>query len=376
MTIMDATMPDMPPRHGSMNGQTNAPKRPAKAPAKAWYKRIHEPGFSGTIFYIGLLITALYGSATAATHWAHLPFLVVLGPIALLEVGGVYLSAMADERRKLGEGAIAARAMSAAFAVSAALLNWFGHQADGVKLAGFFAGISIGGYGVWLIRSGQRRRDQLRAEGRLPAAPPSYGARWFSSPFVTWQARQLAKANPSMGLYDSIQAIELAPKIRPLLYAKLVGIHGEAEAKAIMALMDAGGMIEMIRQLINFQSIAEVVATQINTAGNTANAQARRAAATAVANANRPAPADGAVRRRIVRGRGRHQGAGGAGERRPATETYALYLQIKAADSSLSEQEIAEQLGISPRGLRKAIQSAKESTGEQPLVPVPVPVPA
>jgi len=71
----------------------------------------------------------------------------------------------------------------------------------------FFAGMSALGYGVWLINAGARRRDQMRADGNLPAVGPAYGLwRWLRHPAETRAAHALAQADPALGLYGSLAA--------------------------------------------------------------------------------------------------------------------------------------------------------------------------
>ncbi len=159
----------------------------------------------GATFYTVVAATALAGQAGAAVAWLHWPLLFAVPAVAALELGGIALAARADFRRRLGETALAARVLSAAVAVFAVAFNWLGHTDH--RAGGFFAGMSALGYGVWLIQAGDRRRDQLRAEGKLPPTPPVYGyAQWTAHPWVTRRARALALADPTLGLYGSLAA--------------------------------------------------------------------------------------------------------------------------------------------------------------------------
>lgn len=159
-------------------------------------------------FYLGVAAVALAGQTTAAVSWLHWPIVTALPAVALLEVGGIALAARADFRRRLGEQAIPARLLSGAVAVFAVVFNWLGHASH--LQGGFFAGMSALGYAVWLINSGDRRRDQLRAAGKLPPTPPAYGWwRWLRHPARTARARALALAE-GLDLYGSLTAVRTA----------------------------------------------------------------------------------------------------------------------------------------------------------------------
>ncbi|WP_020522396.1 hypothetical protein [Catelliglobosispora koreensis] len=180
---------------------------------------ISQPRVSGktadilsSVFYGGVALTALAGQISAADKLGISSAIAVPG-IALLELGGVALAARADFRRRLGENAYAARILSGAVAVFAVVFNWYGH-ADNLYAAGVFSFMSALGYLVWLINSGDRRRDQLRAEGKLTATPPVYGiAQWAKHPFLTRRARALASADPSLGVHGSLEAAADADRL-------------------------------------------------------------------------------------------------------------------------------------------------------------------
>ena len=111
--------------------------------------------------------------------------------------------ANADVRRRLGERADGVAACcprpSPAFAVA---FNWMAH--DNKLLAGFFAGMSALGYLVWLMHTENQRRDRLRATGDLPPTTPAYEVvgHWVRHPWLTLRAKNLAKADARLGLYE------------------------------------------------------------------------------------------------------------------------------------------------------------------------------
>jgi hypothetical protein len=161
-------------------------------------------------FYVVVLLVALAGQVSGAVETLHLPLLTAIPAISALELGGVVVLANADVRRRLGESALASRILSGAIAVGAVAFNWLTH-ADHL-LGGFFAGMSALGYLVWLMHTENQRRDRLRATGQLAAVTPAYEVvgHWLAHPWLTRRARALAKADPTLGLYESLAAARAA----------------------------------------------------------------------------------------------------------------------------------------------------------------------
>lgn len=162
------------------------------------------------VFYLVVLGIALTGSAQVAVSWLHWPPVACYAAVAAVELGAVTLSVHGDKRRRKGERAIAARLLSAAVAVGGVAMNLLGHQHRPGQAA-FFAGMSALGYLVWLIDSGARRRDQLRAEGRLPQPRQTYSlADWLTKPGLVIEARHLADETPTLGRAGSLRAATAA----------------------------------------------------------------------------------------------------------------------------------------------------------------------
>jgi hypothetical protein len=161
-------------------------------------------------FYVVVLLVALAGQVSGAVEALHIPLLAAIPAVGALELGGIVVLANADVRRRLGERATASRVLSAAIAAGAVAFNWLAH-ADHL-LGGFFAGMSALGYLVWLMHTENQRRDRLRATGQLPAVTPAYEliGHWLAHPWYTRRARALAKADPQLGLYDSLAAARAA----------------------------------------------------------------------------------------------------------------------------------------------------------------------
>ncbi|GAA4259953.1 hypothetical protein [Dactylosporangium darangshiense] len=124
---------------------------------------------------------------------------------AVIDLGGVVTSAFADWRQRLGEGAYGWRVLSAGSVTIGVVINVLGHY-DVPYLATVFGGLGIFAYAVWLMHSAARRRDALRAAGKLADTAPVYGlAQWWREPAVTRRARSLALAH-RLALHESLDA--------------------------------------------------------------------------------------------------------------------------------------------------------------------------
>ncbi|MDT5040103.1 MAG: hypothetical protein QOE51_1088, partial [Actinoplanes sp.] len=143
---------------------------------------------------------------------AVLPFAVCLELLAMA------LAALADERLRLGERAYGFRTFSAAVAVVAVGIQVVGHWPD-VYWSGVFGVLSSSAYLLWLLHSAARRRDALRAAGKLADTAPDYGLwRRVRHPVWTARAAELARQGRvdgtngrwrALGLFESLQAAQL-----------------------------------------------------------------------------------------------------------------------------------------------------------------------
>lgn len=176
----------------------------------------------GNAFYVVAAIVAFAGATTAAVEWLGWPLIPAAAAVAVFELGAIALTARADLRRRLGERAVAARLLSAAAAMFAVAFQWLGHSDHRQGL--FFAGTSALAYATWLVNSADRRRDALRADGKLPPTPPVYGlVQWAQHPMLTRRARHLALQQPALGLYGSLTAAA-AQKRTEVRQAALAGL--------------------------------------------------------------------------------------------------------------------------------------------------------
>ena len=173
-------------------------------------RAVSRTAFMRQAFYVVVLLVALAGQVSGAVETLHIPLLAAIPAVGALELGGVVVLANADVRRRLGERANASRILSAAIAAGAVAFNWLAHSDH--LLGGFFAGMSALGYLVWLMHTENQRRDRLRATGQLAHVVPAYElvGHWLAHPWRTRRARSLAKADPQLGLYDSLAAARAA----------------------------------------------------------------------------------------------------------------------------------------------------------------------
>lgn len=141
-------------------------------------------------------------------------------PFALcLELLAMALAAMADERMRLGERAYGLRAFSSAVAAVAVGIQVAGHWPD-LYWAAVFGVLSSSAYALWMLHAAARRRDALRAAGKLADTAPDYGLwRRMRHPALTARAAELAREGHRdattgqwrpLALFESLRAAEQA----------------------------------------------------------------------------------------------------------------------------------------------------------------------
>ncbi|MDG4795414.1 hypothetical protein [Micromonospora sp. WMMD1082] len=145
---------------------------------------------------IGSIIGQIWVGVTvppwpAAIDWWWRALLVA--PFAaVIDLGGVVTSAFADTRRRRGETAYGWRILSIGSVTTGVCINLIGHG-DVPYLAAVFGGLGVFAYTVWLLHAADRRRDALRAAGKLADTAPSYSrAQRRREPEVTRRAELLA----------------------------------------------------------------------------------------------------------------------------------------------------------------------------------------
>ena len=336
------------------------------------------------MFYLVVLGVALAGAGQAATGWLDWRPPFAFAAVAAVELGGVALSVHADERRRLGERALSARLLSTLVAAGAVTTNFFGHLQH-IGSAAFFAGMSALGYSVWTIHSGARRRDQLRAVGKIQPTTPAYGVlTWLHHPTLTTRARGLAAADPTLGVLGSLAAACHEQDVRrhraaiaTVLHRKIRATLDPAAADIAVAVCDLDQVAERLRASADYGGLTALIeadltsanlalpvpadATMAEPAGNPpsasppvslpASASAPRTELTPTTVAAQPA-------------RSKRRPAVSGSEPGPALErTFALTKQAAAsmAASGMDVSQIAVALGVTPRQVRKALQLAPDA---------------
>jgi hypothetical protein len=302
-------------------------------------------------FYVVVLLVALAGQVSGAVEALGIPLAAAIPAVAALELGGIVVLANADVRRRLGERAIASRLLSVAIAAAAVTFNWLAH-ADHL-LGGFFAGMSALGYLVWLMHTENQRRDRLRVKGDLPPTTPAYEVlgHVLRHPLVTARARSMAKADPRLGLYDSLAAAraEIRRERRQAAIAKV--LHGKIKAAVdprtadiAIAVYDLDEIAGRLAAQADYDGLTALLAADL--------APARLAPATAIAlpkeeaqaEPDAPAPpAEAAPTSRSTKAK-----------RRPAAETRRLAAELLVRPRT--QVEVAAALEVSPRYLRDVMR--------------------
>lgn len=224
-----------------------------------------------TLLYVVVLLTAGYGQATGIVALLGLPLLFAIPIVAVMELFAVVFAHNAQERRKLGEAAWASWIFAAALAAFAVVINWGGHYRANVLLAGFFAGLSAAGFIAYLIISGGKRRDVLRAEGKLAKQPPIYGPlQWLTQPRLTRRARALAierglKLHPSLAAAAAeIEQARRRRAIYALVRQDMDEAFGPQVAELVATVADPDRLAAEIERQVDWERIAAALAARVD----------------------------------------------------------------------------------------------------------------
>ena len=221
-------------------------------------------------FYFVVLLVALAGQVSGAVEALGIPLVAAIPAVAALELGGIVVLANADVRRRLGERANASRLLSVAIAASAVTFNWLAHTNH--LLGGFFAGMSALGYMVWLMHTENQRRDRLRVKGDLPPTTPAYEVvgHWLRHPWLTVRARALAKADPRLGLYDSIASARAEIRrerrqaaISKVLHRKIKSAVDPKTADIAIAVYDLDEIAARLADSADYDGLTALIAADL-----------------------------------------------------------------------------------------------------------------
>ncbi|WP_433211248.1 hypothetical protein ACQP00_50120 [Dactylosporangium sp. CS-047395] len=252
-------------------------------------KTVKQTSYMRQLFYFVVLLVALAGQVSGAVEALGIPLIWAIPAVGALELGGIVVLANADVRRRLGEKATASRILSAAIAAFAVAFNWMAH--DNKLLAGFFAGMSALGYLVWLMHTENQRRDRLRAKGDLPPTTPAYEVvgHWVRHPWITLRAKNLAKADVSLGLYSSIAAARAEKRkeqrtaaIAKVLHRKIRSAVDPKTADIAVAVYDLDEIAVRLADGADYDGLTALIAADL--------APARLAAISATPPVTPPAP--------------------------------------------------------------------------------------
>jgi hypothetical protein len=255
-------------------------------------------------FYIAGAATALIGQVWAGVE--HVPFPddvptwgrigLVAAPVAVLELGGVATSAMADLRRRKGEDALSFRIMSGLTAVTAVGFNVVGHLNE-LYLAVGFGGLSAFAYTLWLAHSNARRRDALRGKGKLAKLPPVYPL-WFRirERKAYLLAREIAQEF-DLGVWDSIREARdrLRTEARHSDIASAVEDLIRHEYKDARAARIAAASVDMdklaaeVASRTDYEAWADVIGKSLKPGVHTKQTVAKKAVAKTTGSRRRPA---------------------------------------------------------------------------------------
>lgn len=236
-------------------------------------RSVRRTSYMRQLFYVVVLLVALAGQVSGAVEALGIPLLWAIPAVGALELGGIVVLANADVRRRLGEKATASRILSVAIAAFAVAFNWLAH--DNKLLAGFFAGMSALGYLVWLMHTENQRRDRLRATGDLPAVTPAYEVigHWMRHPWLTLRAKNLAKADPRLGLYSSIAAAKAEKRkeqrtgaIAKVLHRKIRAAVDPTTADIAVAVYDLDEIAVRLADGADYDGLTALIAADLHPA--------------------------------------------------------------------------------------------------------------
>ncbi|GAA1899118.1 hypothetical protein [Asanoa iriomotensis] len=223
-----------------------------------------------TGFYVVVLLVALGGQVSGAMERLGMPWYIALPAVGALELGGIVVLANADVRRRLGERAMLSRVLSAGIAAGAVAFNWLAHSNH--LEGGFYAGMSLLGYLVWLMNTENQRRDRLRARQQLPPTTPAYEpvGHWLRQPWLTRRARSLAKADPGLGLYGSLDAARAQIRgerrqaaLSKVLHRKITRALDATTADMAMAVYDLDEIARRLAEQADYDGLTALIAADL-----------------------------------------------------------------------------------------------------------------
>lgn len=295
-----------------------------------------------SVFYLVMAGLALYGQSESLMVWLDVDRIPALGVGGAIELLAAVLFAFADWRRTYhGERAIAARVLSVLVALGVAGLNFSGHLGT-LGTCALFTGASLAAFAVLVLHTNARRRDALRALGKLPATPPDYGlAQTLRHPWITRRARALAIADPSLGVHGSLAAAKAAIRlerrhkaIAQALRAKLARSVDPTTATIAVHTYDLDRIAARLAAEADYDGLTALVAADITPVLLTASA-------------------DAAATRRIAR---KADGDDNSATAKPATRRQSTAERVAktvAKTPTATTAQVAAKLGVSERTVQR-----------------------
>lgn len=261
------TTSDTVDRHPAAREEGSATAMPDPKHARKGGRRL------AYLLYVAVLLIAGYGQATGLIALFHWPLLFAIPAVFVLELFAVVFAHEAEHRRSLGEGGYAPLALAVSFAVFAVNLNWFGHVDQDRRLAVFFAGLSAAGFVAYLILSGARRRDALRAAGKMAQPTPVYGlGQWITDPKITNRAKAIAMGNPRLN--DRAKSLAVAREeqrtadrhkaIYGVVRADMDEAFGPKVAELVATVADPERLAAEIEKAVDWQGVASKFAARVD----------------------------------------------------------------------------------------------------------------
>lgn len=347
-------------------------------------RRVLRPDRAAVLFYATAATGAVIGQVWVAM--THIPWPDGLAPgwrlaavlpfAACLELLAMVLAAMADQRQRMGEQAIGFRVFSALVAALAVSVIVAGHWGDPYTVAAF-GGLSVSAYALWLLHSSARRRDALRAAGKLAAVAPAYGlARRVRHPVLTARAAELARER-GLGLYASLRAAELemcAERRRPAIAAAVEAAVRADQTDPVMAeiavsTLDLDRIATALAEQADYVGWAERLAPAVRAPEPVTPAEqgpelppgsARNSEPVPVGSSARKAGrnSSGSARLRKAASRPPTQRRRGAADQGPNAAEQIRALVAQSPD--LTRKELAQQVGVSDRYVRGVLNRSPE----------------
>ncbi|GIH05696.1 hypothetical protein Rhe02_37630 [Rhizocola hellebori] len=291
---------------------------------------------------------------------------VVLPFAVVIDLGGVVCSGFADTRQRLGETAYGWRILSAASVSLGVSINIVGH-AQVPYLAVVFGGLGVFAYSVWLLHSAARRRDALRAAGKLAETPPAYGlVQWWREPAATRRAKTLALQN-GYSIHESLT--EARAQLRTETRRAALADHIEADIRSRHA--EDPILASIAATTTPVDDVADALMAMIDTTGWARTIAAR----IQPPHAEQPTDNDNALRAGDSRDGGRPRSPGTAVLRQIPTQQndYDRWREIWQAmtdDPGVSNQDIAAAHGVSSRTAQRIRDAGTGGLLDSPHTPV------